>query len=165
LAIPIGGKWGVSILALLAAGAAAVLSWRAYQTSYRPIVRVVPLTESDSFGEELQPFSLILKNIGRGPAISIVIVRRRGTSADDLMGEVDALEPLGETCGPDHGESARVGRVAVRLKNDQRLDDGQQYRVLYTDIAGGWHETEFKVLDCTFECRLAQRRSKDEIPA
>jgi len=151
----------VAALALCAAITAAVHSFQAYRTSFRPMVRVVPVFD------KLAVFSpvldrVVLKNIGRGPAISIVIGQRRASSIDDLLGEVDSLEPLGETYGPEFKESARVGRVEVPL--DSNLVIGGSYRVLYVDIAGGWHETEFEVLDNGFNNRLAQKRIDEEIP-
>jgi len=97
------GQWNpewvqaiVALLGLMAAVFAAVQAWKAHQTSYRPIVRVVPLfdLEDTTQGGDLLEFTLVLKNIGRGPAISIAIVQNRGLSPDDLLGEVDALEPL-----------------------------------------------------------------------
>jgi hypothetical protein len=91
-----------------------------------------------------------------------VIVRGRGSSSTDLLGEVDALEPLGETYGPRFSESSRVGRTEVPLESE--LVEGQEYRVLYVDIAGRWHETAFKLIDDEFESRLAMRRHASEVP-
>jgi hypothetical protein len=165
------GQWdpewiqaGIAFVALWAAIIAGIVSWQAYQASYRPIVRVVPLSEGDdSGGNDLLRDRLVLKNIGRGPAISIVIVQGRGSSEDSLIGEVDALEPLGETYGPDFEESARVGRVQVHL--DDSLVDDERYRVIYVDIGGKWHETDFKVLGgARLEIRVGQSRHQEEIP-
>jgi hypothetical protein len=154
----------VAVFALLAAGAAGVVSWRAYRASYRPMLRVIPLSDGDvSWGPHLLPDRLLLKNIGRGPAISIVIVKGRGSSNEALIGEVESLEPLGETYGPEFVESSRVGRVKVFL-TENLVEDGR-YRVLYVDVAGSWHETDFKVLEnARFESRIGQPRFTEEIP-
>jgi len=151
----------VAALALWAAVVAAVLSFHAYKASFRPMIRVVPVFDDVARFSPLLD-RVVLKNIGRGPGISIVILERRGSSVDDLLAEVDSLEPLGETYGPNFSESSRVGRVEVRP--NRKLIIGGSYRVLYVDIAGRWHETDFEVLDNGFNNRLALTRIDEEIP-
>jgi hypothetical protein len=151
-------------LALLAAIFAGVTSWRAYKASYRPILRVVPLfAGDDSGGETWCPDRLVLKNIGRGPAVSIVIVKGNGSESEDLIGEVDALEPLGQTYGPEFKESGRVGRVKVQFDKDALQENGS-YRVLYVDVAGGWHETSFKVENKKFKTKIVEPFLREHIP-
>jgi len=154
-----------TVLAFLAAGWAGVLSWKAYLTSFRPMLRIVPMAIHDDSGGTTPMFDrLVLKNLGQGPAISIFILVGRGATPDTLLGEVHALEPLGETYGPNHVESSRVGRVEVFFFDDP-LRPGRDYRVLYVDISGRWHETTFKVLDSgQFEVRLAIPRHAAEVP-
>jgi hypothetical protein len=127
----------VAIAALVAAIAAYVVSHQAFEESYRPILRAIPA--------KANPHVLILKNIGRGAAVSVLIVEGSGATEMGLIGQVDAIEPLGETYGPDHKESARVGRVTAELT--RKLVVGAHYRVLYQDVKGEWHETDFSIPD------------------
>jgi hypothetical protein len=108
---------------------------------------------------------VILKNLGRGSAISLVIVEGWGDVPGTLMAEVDALEPLGELYGPAYQETSRVGRRYVPF-DTKALTPGNRYRVLYQDVGGGWHETGFKVLDdgSAFEVRMKRSRPTAEIP-
>jgi hypothetical protein len=88
----------LAFLAFWAAVVAAIVSWKAYQTSYRPMLRAVPLFfHDDSGGATFEPEHFVLKNIGRGPAISVAVLRGRGTAPTDLLGQIDAVEPLGDT--------------------------------------------------------------------
>lgn len=148
----------IAFVAFWAALCAGHTSWRAYKTSYRPILRVVPLCINGA----LLLDRVALKSFGRGPAIEIVIVERRGHCIGDKMGEVDALEPLGPTHGPHFTEGDRIGRVVVDL--NKRLADRSRYRVFYLDIAGGWHETEFEVVGCKFMTHRSVPRVREEIP-
>jgi len=128
---------GVAAAALIAAVAACIVSYQAYKDSYRPILRTIPARNN--------PHAVILKNIGRGAAVSVLIVERPGDEESRLIGEVDAIEPLGETYGPLHQETARIGRAVAPLS--RALVVRGQYRVLYQDVRGEWHETEFSIPD------------------
>jgi hypothetical protein len=70
-------------------------------------------------------------------------VRGTGSSEGTFAGEADSLEPLGETYGPGFQETSRVGRTVVDISPP--YEPGQTFRVLYQDIAGGRHGTEFRV--------------------
>lgn len=156
------GETAVAILALLVASAAFVVSKRTYQASYQPILRVVPTHE----GGLLNTQNFVLKNLGRGAAMSIVIAERRAQTPDTFLADVEALEPLGQLYGPQFLESRRVGRTIVNLQhNGTRLKEDTTYRVLYQDVAGDWHETEFKVLADAFSVRLLGPRQREEIPS
>ena len=151
---------GVAIAALLVAAGAAVFSLMAYRNSFRPVLRIVPARKNK--GAQINADWLILKNIGRGAAVSVVVVEQRGRSEATLMGEVDALEPLGETYGPKFVETKRIGRISIPMA--RALVAGQQYRVLYQDIEGQWHETEFTVTADGFAVAMLGRRQIEEIP-
>jgi len=111
---------------------------------------------------------LALKNLGRGPALAIVIVRDRGERADLLAGELDALEPLGATHGPQFTESSRVGRTVVRITPPFVV--GDQYRILYQDFEGDWHETELEVVQLpslarpAFRTRFQGTQMRENVP-
>jgi hypothetical protein len=114
-----------AILAILTALAALIVSLEAYRNSYQPILRPVPARS----GGCLRLDAVILKNIGRGAAMSIVAVQDRGRDETTLVGEIDALEPLGELHGPNFTEESRVGRRGVAL-SPASLVRGKAYRVI-----------------------------------
>jgi hypothetical protein len=149
----------VSLVAAMFAAAAWVTSRKALLASYQPIVRVIPAR--GTFGT--RPEVVILKNIGRGAAVSITVVRRNGDDRT-VIAELDALEPLGETFGPDFKESSRVGRQEVWVRHPNTLEMNTRYRVLYQDTTGGWHETEFTPIDAGFRVRALGSRQPEQIP-
>lgn len=91
------------------------------------MLRVVP-TKAPSF--------LLVKNIGRGPAVSVSLFDKR---PETVIAELDLVEPLGPR--PSNGEVYRVGRREIHLGQD--ISVATPYRLAYQDIAGRWHETVF----------------------
>ena len=163
----------VAFLALGIAAYAGILSKRAYDSSSQPVLRVAPVrigSVRDDLGRRMPATTrpvdssrLILRNIGRGAAVSIVVMTSPGYCGDSLIAEVDALEPLGETYGPDFKESSRVGRITIINMRSPLLPEGR-YRVLYQDIDGRWHETQFAVAEQGFNVRMLGRRSRGDVP-
>jgi hypothetical protein len=148
-----------AVLALVTAVGAWTLSLTAYRTSYAPIIRPVPAKLPCG---ALDLGALILKNVGRGTAISLVLVAGRGANASLLLAEVDALEPLGQLYGPAFVEASRVGRRSVEVA----LQPGCSYRLLFQDSAGDWHETSFTVdaPQRVFRVHLLGRLQPEEVP-
>lgn len=106
--------------------------------SYRPVLRPVPRDRTASAGAARD--SLLVKNIGRGPAIAVTLIAD-GDMRYRTLGTIDVVEPLGPR-GP-KGEVDRVGRRILELEESAQLQADGRYRVLYQDLAGKWHETKF----------------------
>lgn len=119
----------------LLAGWALLSSIRVYRASYQPIVR--PVVARD-------PVGLILKNVGRGAALSVTVAPKPAESEADVVTDVDVIEPLGAPYGPKFKEVSRIGRVWKKQRGRQ-LEAGRSYRIFYQDAAGAWHETDFTV--------------------
>lgn len=118
---------------LIAAGIGLRSWWtsaEAMRTAYRPIIRPVPI-------EHAGHRQLILKNIGRGPALAVSLFDN--AASPTLMGAVEWVEVLGPRGSG--GETARTGRLLMRLDDGKHLEPGGKYRLLYQDISGQWHET------------------------
>lgn len=156
---------GVAISALVVASVAATSAWRAYRESYRPIVRPVPSWDHGSTPQWVNS-EMIVKNVGRGSAISVVVAREQALDASTLIGEVDVIEPLGALHGPNFVESSRVGRLKIRISNPANvLVLGLTYRILYQDVAAQWHETKFTIEpDGRFRTRLTGHSRRKDIP-
>lgn len=127
---------------------AAFAAWRAtirtYRGSYRPVLRPVPLREPN---RDIIPVRLILKNIGRGPAVSVCLVDpNRPPLPFDLDSPIvqtaDVVEPLGQP-RDDAGERNRIGRVEMEIDDLGLLRRDVRYRLLYQDLTARWHETVF----------------------
>ena len=132
----------VAVLALLAW----VTAIKVYRGSYRPVVRPIPRRMGAD--RAINARGLILKNIGRGPAIAVCVVGPRigpnGIQSDALLHTVDVIEPLGEPLGG--GEETRIGRVEFGFAlNTDSLKAGESYRLLYQDLTSRWHETSFTI--------------------
>jgi hypothetical protein len=138
--------WTDVVTALTAAGAL-VVAWVAWttsvntlRTSYRPVIRVVPVL--DSATNQNDETRLILKNIGWGPALSVVLLQLHETAPQGhVSARIDVVEPLGGS--PDGQETTRQGRVILHMLGNFRMEWARDYRLLYQDIAGSWHETAF----------------------
>ena len=93
---------------------------------------------------------LVLKNIGRGPALSVFLVesepppgqRRPPTHPGPMVRTVDVVESLG---GPRDGggEETRIGRVEIAIPLARLLRRNTTYRLLYQDLTARWYETTF----------------------
>ena len=94
-----------TVAAALIALWALAASYRTYRASYQPLVRPVVAEEAGL---------IILKNVGRGTALSVTVARRPADSEADLLADVDVVEPLGAPLGPSFLESRRIGRVTLR---------------------------------------------------
>lgn len=130
------------VIAVIAV-AIALLAWRTstetLRTSFRPVLRPVPL---GSEGQGISGDALKVKNIGRGPAVAVMLF----DAADDsvAIGDVDVVEPLLPPTGPG-GEAERVGNVKLWIRHPNRLEDEHRYRVVYQDLEGTWHESTFSI--------------------
>lgn len=153
----------VTAAATIAAVAIATIAWftsdKTYRTSFRPIVRPVPIRD-DSSPIRVSDGSLLLKNYGRGPAFGVMLFDPdEGIDADPIA-SVNVVEPLGEPLGTDPSERNRVGRTAVELRHPYQLRFEHRYRLLYQDLAGVFHETNLTVEGGRFRVRFlgGQRR-------
>ena len=137
----------VTAVAALAAVVFAATAWMAalssLRTSYRPVVRVAPAFS----GDRMDRGSVILKNIGFGPALSVMLFEAR-----DLTGPPLAQTEVIEVLGDDMNGAPRRGRVVVPVPN--QLQHMRDYLLIYQDIAGGWHETLFTARERDFVVRL-----------
>lgn len=135
----------ITAVATLAAVLVAVVAWSTsvsmLRSSYRPVLRPVPLRERQD--GRLWPGELLLKNIGTGPALSVMMFVHPTTEQSPVLAEVDLVEPLGPSSEQD--ELTRIGRARLEFRRGQELKELQAYRVLYQDLGGGWHETRFSV--------------------
>jgi len=144
----------VSAVAAAAALAIATFAWRTnvrtYRGSFRPVVRPVPARHPNG---TINNGRLILKNIGRGPAISVSLVEPPPppgeqwplTHPGPIVTTVDVVEPLGAPQGG--GESTRIGRIALDIPPLRVLRRNATYHLFYQDLAGSWHETTFEFDD------------------
>jgi hypothetical protein len=136
----------------------AVRAWltsvAALHSAYRPVLRPVPARNN--------PELLLIKNVGRGPAVSIVLMEK---NHPQVIAELDLVEPLGPRPSGRDGEVQRVGRRELRLAGSG-LTPGRSYRLVYQDIAGRWHETLFlNKQDLTFSVRYLGPQWSWRIPS
>lgn len=136
-----------TVAAVVAAGGAWFVSDETLRTSYRPVLRPVPLS---SPGVGLRGDTFKVKNIGTGPAVAVMLFD--GADPDQVIGEIDVVEPLQPP--PDSGEKDRVGSVQIWVRHPVVLDDDHAYRLLYQDIRGAWHETRFGIEGRHFRIRF-----------
>lgn len=176
-----GGAW---VAAILAGGAVfyAKKSWEAsrksdqrswdahretIQSSFRPVLR--PVKVSSNGGS----WFLVLKNYGNGPAISAMVFNAfQGGESDDpksttgnnvILGQADVVEPLGPRDGGTK-EWQRAGRRVLKLA--RYLQDGRDYRVIYQDLDGAFHETAFRYGTKAFsQIRYMGQRKSADVPA
>ena len=146
-----------ALVVSVAAFVVAIWAWQTNVTSlrnsYRPVLRPVP------WFRERQPTpagdQLLLKNIGNGPAISVVLYRLGPPLT--ILGDVEVVEKLGARREDPADPNARDGRERLRIESSQRLTVGQDYHVAYQDVAGDWHLTTFTVRERGFEPRMLGR--------
>ena len=84
--------------------------------------------------------------------------RGRGSNPHDLFRSQDfkscASASFATPASYSRSNAISVGLTLV----ENGLVQNQRYRVLYVDIAGDWHETDFKVLEDAFESQVAQSK-------
>lgn len=129
-----------AVTAVVIATVAWFTSDRTYRTSFRPIVRPVPIRD-DSSTIRLSDRSLLLKNYGRGPAFGVLLFDPDDGLIGDPIASVNVVEPL----GADPIERNRIGRATVELRNPHQLRLGHRDRVICQDLAGVFHETTLTV--------------------
>jgi len=154
----------VSGVAAFAALVTAVVAWRtnvkSFRASFRPLIRVVPLVDSGT--RQSVDTRLLLKNYGKGPGFGVFLYEDDAVFNDKLpTGRSSVVEPLGSG----KTEATRLGRVEMALESGNRLLIDGRYRLLYQDLAGIFHETEFKVTPAGFEVRFHGQKLKERIPA
>lgn len=123
----------VAALAIYFALKTWLASVSAIRSAYRPVLRPIAASKGNVDAQ------LILKNYGRGPAMAVILFDE---AQGRWFGGIDVLEPLGPREGRD--EKTRVGREVLQLR--LAMENNQRYRVLYQDLGGRWHETEFVYL-------------------
>lgn len=143
---------GVStVVALLALYRSNESFWR----DHAPIIRAVPKFAGEGEQRRRQTRCVVLKNIGRGPGMSVALV----DSAARVLANVDVVEPLGS--GPK--ESERLGRVELPISED--LADGHKFRLFYQDVRGSWHVTEVFASSCGLTTRFRNRQWWWRVPS
>jgi hypothetical protein len=149
-------NWAQIVSAAAAVGALliALLAWAnavsAYRTSFQPVLRPVPKRNPN---DDINPSVLFLKNIGRGAAVSVFLVEAPLPPGQEwppghpgpIVTTVDVVEPLGSALRGG-GEGSRIGRVVVNIPPIRPLRFDADYRLLYQDITGAWHETTFRLV-------------------
>jgi hypothetical protein len=138
----------LSVLSVIASAVALAISFAAlriasktFRLAHSPLVRVVGsfAPQFGVLGQGISPRVLeldrvILKNIGRVPALTVVAFDPERSA---VIGEVQLVEPLGSGTK----EADRIGRVTLTFQ--QRMVMGNDYDLYYQDTLGGWHLTRF----------------------
>ena len=159
----------IGALASLIAAGIAWGAWRvarqAFRRDHRPIVRVVALAQPSTMmairearDHDMVMDAVLLKNVGRGPALTVLAVSRTG---DLLLGDVDVVEPLGVGAS----ESERSGRVRMTLQ--RRITMDESYELYYQDVLSKWHRTRFRArpwrIECSFDGEVSDRSVPDTV--
>jgi hypothetical protein len=138
----------IGALAAIGAVGIAIFAFRVaaqtFRRDHRPIIRVVALFQPAILGQPRLPTldSAVLKNIGRGPAINVIACTTDAT----LLGDVEALEPLGSA----DNEADRPGRVAMTFAMQLQIDT--TYELYCQDLLSHWHLTRFRPRHYGIEC-------------
>jgi hypothetical protein len=103
------------------------------------------------FYAQLDPRKLILKNVGKGPALAVVIFHPDDAA---LVGGIQVVMPLGD--GID--EAHRIGRVTLSLQRP--IASGEDYELYCQDSLGGWHLTRFRPGKHTIDCQFSRPVTK-----
>src|SRR5438067_2144967 len=115
----------------IVAAAIGIRAWltsvEALHTAYRPVLRAVPIEVSAT--RKIHPAELLLKNIGRGPAVGVMVFDYEEGAGAPVMAERDVIEPLGPRGAG--GEAGRVGRAHIVFDQGHWLESGKTYRILY----------------------------------
>lgn len=125
---------------------------RALRNSYRPLLRPVPQFSGDP--RTLRQDVIMVKNIGHGPAVSVVVYRDLTPPA--ILGVLHVVERPGPSAPTRDDPLARPGRERIWLK-DGPLELGAEYRLAYQDVVGVWHLSAFAVHANGFAPRLFGR--------
>jgi hypothetical protein len=147
----------VAAVASLTAVAIAIFALRlaaqTFRRDHRPIVRVVALIPA---GQEnaLDLNSVLLKNIGRGPALTGIAAASDGV----LIGDIEAVEPLGDA----DDEAHRPGRVKMDLALPMTMNT--TYDLYYQDVLGHWHLTRFRPVPFRIECSFVGKVRRHKVP-
>lgn len=127
-----------ALVATLATALLALSAWRisinAIRAAYRPLLRPVKTTGVTTF---------LVKNYGNGPAIGVLVY---APGDPEPIAEVDVVEPIGEPIG-ESKEANRVGRQTIVLRSGTTVRDNTEYRILYQDLAGVFHESTFALVE------------------
>ena len=147
------------IIAGVVAFAALRLGRSSFKRDHRPIVRPAPLW--DQLDEEdpdnyMMTTSLVAKNLGRGPAMSIQVYDNLEKA---IIGSKDVLEPL----APGGDESKRIGRTVIGV-SELLPKRRESYSIYYQDILGEWHATDFWVRTVSFTSSFRGRVRRHQVP-
>jgi hypothetical protein len=137
---------------LIVAIVAMVTSVKSLQNSYKPLLRPVPQFKSTT--RELQTQLIMVKNIGNGPAVSVVVYRD-GTPPL-ILGSLHVVEKPGSPAPTKDDPLARPGRDRIWFTKE-RIELGAEYRLAYQDAVGAWHVSSFAVHKDGFVPRLLGR--------
>ena len=137
-----------TVAAAIIAGFALNAALRTYRASFRPVLRPALLYLANGTISSKQ---FILKNIGRGPAVSVFLVEPEpppgqpwpSPNPGPVMLTLDVVEPLGAHIGGSPVD--RIGRVVLSLPATRLLRLNTTYRLLYQDLSARWHETTFRI--------------------
>lgn len=147
---------GVILAAVAAyyAKAYAKVAARIFKLEQTPAVRMTRRGDGDA--------GLILKNIGRGAAISIVLtdsqhqILQLRDSKGGFRDSVDVLDP--------HAGEA-LGRYETVCQSPIPRANNQVYCLYYQDFIGGWHLTKEYVQGEDFRCEFLGPQTVGSIPA
>lgn len=91
---------GATVVAVIVAGFAWFTSINTLRSSYRPLLRPVRTRGVTS---------LLVKNYGKGPALSVLVYEPPVRDDSEPIAEADVVEPLGQPLGPVPKEETRIG--------------------------------------------------------
>jgi hypothetical protein len=147
----------VAALAVIVAFVAWRTNLKTLRTSYRPLVRPVPLGKDGDHDFGLNPAKLALKNYGKGSAFRVLLYEDTATFENaEPIAKHDVVEPLGSG----QKEQDRIGRIEIRLPQARELQANRRYRLLYQDLEGTFHETQMTVRQGAFEVKFLGPVSK-----
>lgn len=119
-----------------------------FRRDHRPVLRMVRAAKVER--------RFIIKNIGRGPAIGVVLADHTG----NRVHSIDVVEPL----QPGPREWLRVGRVVFDCSQELPHDSPNLYFLYYQDVAGCWHATELRPVGSRFKARFLGKQRATNIP-
>lgn len=130
-------------MAALVAAAIAFVAWRtsleALRATYRPVLR--PVTVTVSATGYVHPAEMMLKNIGRGPAVGVQVFNYPGLSDAAALGTTDVIYPEKDIPPAVSGVARFHGQISLSADADLDPPPGKTYRILYQDLSGLWHES------------------------
>lgn len=152
-----------SLLALAVAIAAWRVAARTVRQDHRPIVFVapfyrgtMPLDTSDERRKKMANDTVVLENVGRGPALSVIVYDgRRGA----VLANAAVVEPL-------NGGARKTASARLPMALSQAIEADAEYELYCQDVFEDWHLTRFWIgAPGTIRCSLLFRVKKSMIPS